>query len=240
MSKSVVMAGWDDVPHLTEESKKEMLAATPPYLRDSRSKGIPGLGAGAVYPIPEEEIMYDVMEIPPWFRRSYGMDVGWKWTAVVFAAHDQDNDITYIYDAYKRSEAQPEIHAAAIKNRYPGDMKLAGVIDPAAAGRSQIDGKNLLQLYRKLGLRLVPADNAVEAGVTKVWSRLSTGNLKIARHLTDLFDEYRLYRRTIEGKIVKEHDHYMDALRYHTMSGLKLAKPLITKTVKGGGGIRYF
>lgn len=240
MSKAVVMAGWDDVPHLEEADKIEMLEATPPHLRDSRAKGIPGLGAGAVYPVPEEDIIFDAMEIPPWFRRSYGMDVGWRWTAVVFCAHDSDQDITYLYDAYKRENAEPEIHAAAIMNRYPKGMKLTGVIDPASNQRSQTDGKQLLMLYRKLGLRLVTADNAVDAGTTKVWSRLSTGNLKIARHLTDWFDEYRLYRRDLNGKIIKEHDHYMDATRYHAMSGLQVAKPVTQHQVKGVRGRKYF
>lgn len=240
MSKAFVMAGWDDVPHLTEESKQEMLEATPPHLRESRSKGIPGLGAGAVYPVPEDDIKYTLTEIPPWFRRSYGMDVGWKFTAVVFGAYDADNDISYIYDAYKRSHAEPEIHAAAIKNRYPKGLIIPGVIDPAAGQRSQIDGENLLQLYRKLGLRLSNADHAVDSGVTRVWSRLSTKNLLIASHLADWFEEYRLYRRTIEGKIVKEHDHYMDATRYYIMSGLKVAKPVLIKEIKGVGGRHYF
>jgi hypothetical protein len=238
--KVVVMAGWDDVPHLTEESKAKMLAGTPPHLRDSRSKGIPGLGSGAIYPISEDDIKFDIMEIPPWFRRSYGMDVGWNATAVVFGAYDPENDIAYIYDAYKRGQAEPDVHASAIRKRYPGGFKLTGCIDPASSGSGQADGKQLMLLYRQEGLRLVPAENAVEAGIAAVYSRLSTGRLKIARHLSDIFDEYRIYRRNENGKIVKEHDHYMDALRYYVMSGLKIAKPIKTQQVRHAGGRKYF
>jgi hypothetical protein len=240
MSKSVVMAGWDDVPHLTEEAKKEMLAGTPPHLRDSRSKGIPSLGSGAIYPIPEEEIQYDIMEIPAWFRRSYGMDVGWNSTAIVFGAYDPDHDIAYIYDGYKRGQAEPEVHAAAVRKRYPNKFTLPGTVDPAARASGQSDGRKLLELYRKEGLRLVPADNAREAGIQEVYSRLSTGRLKIAKHLTDIFDEYRLYRRDELGRIVKENDHYMDALRYYVMTGIKIAKPIVVKQVRNAGGRRYF
>lgn len=240
MSKGAVMAGWDDVPHLTEDAKREMLASTPPHLIDSRSKGVPSLGSGAVYPIPEEEIKFDIMEIPPWWRRAYGMDVGWNFTAVLFGALDVDQDIMYVYDAYKRKQAEPEIHAAAITKRYPQGCKLPGAIDPASRGRSQVDGKNLLHLYRKEGLRLVPADNAREAGIQQVWSRLSTGRLKIARHLSDVFDEYRLYRRDENGKLVKEDDHYMDALRYLIMTGIKIAKPVTVKKIRGATGKKYF
>ena len=238
--KVVIMAGWDDVPHLTEESKAKMLAGTPPHLRDSRSKGIPSLGSGAIYPVPEDEIKFDIMEIPAWFRRSYGMDVGWNATAVVFGAYDADNDIAYIYDAYKRGQAEPDVHASAIRKRYPGGFKLPGAIDPASRGSGQADGKQLLQLYRKEGLRLIEADNAREAGIAEVYSRLSTGRLKIARHLSDVFDEYRIYRRDDMGRIIKEHDHYMDALRYYVMTGIKIAKPVQIKRVRHGGGRRYF
>lgn len=243
MSKAVIMAGWDDVPHLSEDAKKELLASTPPYLRDARSKGIPSLGSGAIYPIPEEEIAFDVasLQIPPWYRRSYSMDVGWNFTAVLFGAYEADQDIAYIYDAFKREKAEPEIVSSGIRKRYPAGFKLPGTIDPASRGRGQADGKQLIQLYRQEGLRLVPADNAVEAGIQEVHSRLSTGRLKIARHLTDFFDEYRLYRRNEMGKIVKENDHYMDALRYYVMTGLRVAKPVTdTHTVKNASGRRYF
>lgn len=243
MSKMVVTAGWEDVPHLDEQVKKELLDATPPHLKDSRSKGTPGLGAGAVYPIPVDDIKFDVgtLQIPPWWRRAYGLDVGWNNTACVFGAYDLDSDIWYIYDGFKRGQCEPEIHASAIRKRYPNGMALPGCIDPAAAGSSQLDGRNLMHLYRvQEKLKLRPADNSVEAGVTTMWSRLSTGGLKIARHLTDWFEEYSIYRRREDGKIIKEHDHYMDATRYLMMTGAKIAKSVETKEVVNAGGRRYF
>lgn len=240
MSKAIIMAGWDDVPHLTEQQKKERLESTPPHLRDSRSKGIPSLGAGAIYDIPPEEIKIDPMPLPPWFRRVYAMDVGWNFTAVVWGAHDVDRDIVYIYDLYKASKAEPDLHAGAVNRRNPGGFKLPGVIDPASRGRSQHDGKQLLHLYRQCGLKIRPADNAVEAGIDAVYNRLSTGRLKVFRDLTPWFDEYLLYRRNENGKIVKEHDHLMDATRYLILSGLKLAKPVRATVISGGQGKRYF
>jgi len=240
MSKSVIMAGWDDVPHLTEEAKAEMLESTPPHLIESRSKGVPGLGSGAVYPIPEKEIVFTPFQIPAWYRRAYGLDVGWNFTACLFGAYDIDTDVLYVYDGYKREKAEVAVHASAIKARYPGGFVLPGAIDPASRGRGQADGKQLLKLYRKEGLRVIEADNAVTAGTDEVRSRLATGRLKIASHLSDFFDEYRIYRRDEKGRIIKEHDHYMDALRYLVMTGLKIAKPITHTSVKGGGGRSYF
>lgn len=53
VGKHVTMASWDDVPHLNEQDKAILLASIPPYQRDARTKGIPQLGSGAVYPVPE-------------------------------------------------------------------------------------------------------------------------------------------------------------------------------------------
>jgi phage terminase large subunit-like protein len=239
-SKLTTTAGWDDVPHLTAEMKREILAGTPSHLQESRSTGRPGLGAGAIFTVPIDEITCDVMPIPPWFRRGYALDVGWNCTAAVFFAHDLDRDIVYIYDVYKRGKVEPDIHTAAIKRRYVGGKPLTGVIDPAARGRSQTDGRNLLQIYRREGLKVVPADNAVTAGIDDVHLRLSSGRLKVFRGLSEWFDEYALYRRAEDGKIVKEDDHLMDATRYAIRTGLKTARAPSVKAVTGGQGKRYF
>jgi hypothetical protein len=73
-------------------------------------------------------------------------------------------------------------------------------------------------MYRKEGLRIYPADNAVEAGIYEVWQRLSTGRLKIFKSCSMLTREMGLYHRDKDGKIVKKHDHLLDALRYLIMA----------------------
>jgi hypothetical protein len=221
------MAGWEDAPHLDPEERDELLASCEPHLRESRSKGIPNLGSGAIFPIPVPEIEVEPFQIKPWFKRCYGMDVGWNWTGVVWGALDPEIDVLYLYDCYKREKAEPEIHAAAIKRRDIRGTNWTGAIDPASRGRSQVDGRSLLKMYRRLGLKVVEADNAVEAGIYNVWSRLSTGRLKIFRGvMSPWFDEYRMYRRDTRGKIIKSNDHLMDATRYLHMTGLKHAKPV--------------
>ena len=39
--KFVIMADWDDAPHLSESEKADLLRSSPPYQRDARTKGIP-------------------------------------------------------------------------------------------------------------------------------------------------------------------------------------------------------
>jgi phage terminase large subunit-like protein len=53
----VTFIEWDDVPHLDAKSKQELLNSIPPYQRDARSKGVPQLGSGAIYPISEDDFV---------------------------------------------------------------------------------------------------------------------------------------------------------------------------------------
>lgn len=219
-SKYLVNVGWDDVPHLDENTKKELLDATPPHLRDARSKGIPSLGSGAIYPIPESEIKCDPFNIPAYWPTCFALDVGWNKTAALWGSWDRDSDIVYIWSEHYRGDAEPSIHAEAIRSRAEW---IPGVIDPASRGRSQRDGVALIDMYQGLGLPIDFANNAVESGIFEVWQRLSTGRLKVFSTLQNFWAEFRLYRRDDKGKIVKQNDHLMDALRYLVMSGLQVA-----------------
>lgn len=219
MVKRVVSCTWDDVPHLTAEDKADMIMSYPPYQRDARTKGIPQLGSGAIYPVEESAIKVDPFDIPKHWPRGYGMDVGWRFTAALFAAHDRETDIVYLYDEHYREQAEPDVHAAAIKRR--GEW-LPGVIDPAARGRSPRDGGKLIDDYNDLGLHLNFAENAVEAGLFECYQRMTTSRLRVFSHLSNYWREYRLYRRDKHGKVVKEMDHLMDCQRYIINSGIPL------------------
>lgn len=232
-SRYMVQASWDDVPHLDEKAKRELLAGTPPHLRDARSKGIPSLGSGAIYPISEEDITCDAFSIPPYWPRAYALDVGWNRTACVWGAHDPETDICYIYSEHYVGQQPPLFHAEAIKAR--GDW-IRGVVDPAARGRSQVDGIQLMREYIGLGLNLVKADNSIEAGIYAVWGRLSTGRLKIFKNCNKTLAEYRVYRRDEKGAIVKANDHAMDALRYYVMTGRSVERTKPVAAPSGGKG----
>lgn len=231
-NRFMLTLGFDDAPHLSEESKAKLLASFPPHERDARSKGTPQLGSGAIYPVPESDILVDDFAIPDHWPRVYGMDVGWNKTAALWAALNRETDTIYLYAEHYRGQAEPSIHAQAVKAR--GDW-IPGVIDPAARGRSQIDGQKLMEMYgpNGLGLDIEKANNAVESGIYEVWTRLSTGRLKVFRSLGNWIQEFRLYRRNDKGQIVKEKDHLMDDTRYLVMSGLARAKTKpVTKPVK--------
>lgn len=182
-------------------------------------RGVPQLGSGAIYPVPESEIIVEPFAIPRYWRRGYALDVGWNRTAALWGAHDTQADVVYLYAEHYRAHAEPSVHAAAIRAR--GEW-IPGVIDPASRGRAQKDGDQLLTNYTDLGLRLVKAVNAVDSGIDEVWTRLSEGRLKVFSNLQNWRAEYRMYRRDEKGRIVKENDHLMDDTRYLCVSGIAI------------------
>jgi|SRR3990167_680995 len=223
MSLYIATATWDDVPHLTEENKLELMAGIPPYLRDAKIRGIPVLGAGLIYPLPEEEIRApDTTPILETYPRGFSMDVGWNRTAVGWFAKNPQSGVVYIHDYYYQGERLPLVHADAIKSR---GAWIPGVIDPRSDGRSQDDGQRLFETYIKCGLKLTKADNSVTTGITAVWQALATGKLKVFAGVQPFWDEIRMYRRKQDenetGKIVKKNDHFMDLVRYFVMSGIQ-------------------
>ena len=221
-TKFIINATWDDAPHLTAKDKKEIWEATLPHLRDARAKGIPQLGAGAIYPILEEDVVTDDFEIPPWYAKCYGFDVGWNATAAVWGAWNREEDVVYIYSVYKQGMREPASHVQAILAR---GLWIPGVIDPSSIGKGKMDGRQMLDEYLGLGLQLAPANNAVEAGIFAVWNRLVSGRLKFFKSCVPLLNEFRLYRRDENGRVAeKQDDHLLDALRYMIMSGLDIAQ----------------
>lgn len=194
----------------------------PPYQRDSRMRGTPQLGAGAIYPVAETDLAVNDFEIPVHWPRAYAMDVGWNKTAVVWGARDNQAGVIYLYSEHYRGQAEPIIHAEAVKSR--GEW-IPGVIDPAADGRSQIDGRRLLEIYRGHGLDVEKADNAVEAGIYETWQLMSSGRLKVFKSLSNWFTELRTYQRNEHGKIVDENRyHLMACTRYFILSGREKMK----------------
>lgn len=247
--RAIVFVSWDDVPHLDEKEKAERIRKIPPYQRDARTKGIPQLGAGAIYPIPEDEIIVAPFAIPKHYRRAYGLDVGGGYsevstggTGAIWGAQNPDTQVVYLYDEYFRAGAEPSVHAAAIKAR---GAWIPGVIDPSARGRSQIDGREMFQMYTDLGLNLTMANNAVEAGIYEVWDALSGGMLKVFRTCERWRAERNLYRRDAKGRIVKERDHLMDGSRYLWLSGRDVmiqqpvSNPQAVSTVRRGGPMGF-
>jgi phage terminase large subunit-like protein len=234
-TRHITMVGWDEVPHLDEQAQQMMLQSIPAYQRAARTKGVPHLGSGVIYPVVEDEFKVKPFEIPAHWPKGYGMDVGWNWTVAVWGAYDRETATWYLYREHARSHAEPPVHAEGINA--PGRW-IPGRIDPAANGRSQADGKQLFQLYKDLGLNLDIAPNSVEAGIYEIWTLLTAGRIKVFSNLRHWFIEYRMYRRDEKGRVVKKNDHLMDASRYLIHSGINWLQvgPDAGKLIRATGG----
>ncbi len=208
-----IAVSWDDAPHLSEEDKKTMMAEMPPNERDARTKGIPALGSGRVYPVSEDDIVVKPFEIPDYFPRAYALDFGWNNTAALWLAQDPVTQVIYAYSTYKKGKVPDSQHAYALKER--GDW-MSGAADPSGGGRRD-DGRMRIDYYRSLGLDLHPGYNSIITGVSQIYNMLESGMLKFFSNLTDLLDEYRVYRYDSKdpNKIARnQEDHLLDALRY--------------------------
>lgn len=223
----------DDAEHLTPEQREIVIRSFAPHEREARTKGVPVMGSGRVFPLEDALIEEEAIQIPAHWPRLAALDFGWDHpTACVWAAWDRDNDVVHIYDCYRAREQPVPIHASAIKARgtwIPMAWPHDGNNDTAA-------GPQLAQQYRGEGVNMLPhhaqyvptshdkKDDdtksnrmSVEAGVQDMLTRMMTGRLKVAKHLNDWWEEFRLYHRE-DGKIVKVRDDLMSATRYLVMS----------------------
>ena len=206
----VITATWNDAPHLTKEQKERLWESIPEYQRDARSKGIPTLGAGAIYPIADEKIVVEDFEIPKHWPRIRGMDTGWNWTAACWQAWDPDSNVKYVYSVYKTGQEKPPIHAEAINRR---GQWIEGPCD--YAGTDQSDGDKIIERYESLDVKVYAADKRGKEGdLFENYNEMVAGKVKVFRSCNMWFEEKRLYRRDLKGKIVKANDHIMDAFQY--------------------------
>jgi phage terminase large subunit-like protein len=218
--RAVVTMTIDDAEHYTPEDRARIIASYPPHEREARTKGIPSLGSGRVFPVEEELIKCAPFTIPSHWVQIGGLDFGWDHpTAAACLAWDRDSDVIYLTKGYRQREATPIVHAAAVKPWglwLPWSWPHDGNNDTAA-------GKNLATQYRDQGLAMLPeratfedGSNGVEAGVTEMLDRMQTGRFKVFETVGDFFEEFRLYHRK-DGKIVKERDDLISATRYALM-----------------------
>ena len=209
--KLVVGATWDDAPHLTTKKRDQLYASMPAWARDSRTKGIPQLGSGAIYPFEEATMKIDPLEIPAHWPRSFAADAQPLVKSHLLAAWDRDTDIVYITPEFKRTNVEAVVQAMAIKSA--GGTSVKGVGD-AALLSSDKDRLKYIDIYRRAGLDCHLAVKGVESGIQRVYDRISADKLKVFKSCGRFFEEFRLYQRDSLGHVIKHNDHLMDCLRY--------------------------
>ena len=229
MSRGVTRMTIEDAEHFTPEQREKIIASYPAHERDARTKGIPILGSGRIFPIDQEAIQVDPIIIPDHWVQIGGLDFGWQHpTAGVKLAWDRDTDIVYVTACYKKKEATPIIHAAAMKP-WGSDLLWAWPHDGYQHDKGS--GLDLHKQYQDQGLKMLSEHATyedggfgVEAGLMDMLDRMQTNRFKVFKHLLDWFSEFLLYHRK-DGKVVKEFDDLMSATRYGIMM-LRFARVL--------------
>lgn len=224
--KAIVMASWEDAPHLSEEMKARLRGNLSEEVLEAREKGIPSVGTGMCYPIKESQILVERFAIPDRFKQAYSIDFGWSPdpTVGLFAAYDPETDVMYLTKEYSRKEATPTSHADSL-TRLGADW-IRGVADPFGGSQSsQVDGESLIYKYSDAGLNIQPARRDKKLnGIVDVLQLMQEGRLKIFDDLEGWLGEFRMYAYDDKGKPRDGDDHFMDAMRYLVQSFHDVAK----------------
>ena len=218
----------EEALHYSAEERQRIIDSYPPHERECRTKGIPVLGSGRIFPVEESKIAVEHREFPKHWARIGGMDFGWDHPfSAVELVHDRDTDTVYVARCYRLKESTPVEHAAALR-RWGKSLNWAW---PRDGKRETLEGAGiaLAEQYREQGLTMLhecaqfeDGSVSVEAGLMAMLDRMRTGKLKVFREHLDWFEEFRLYHRK-DGKVVKEGDDLLCATRYALMM-LRYAK----------------
>lgn len=206
----------EDALHIHPDQRQDIIDTFPDYEVEARTRGIPILGSGRIFKVPESEIVVEPFKIPDHFSQLGGLDFGYDHPfAAVRAAWDRDNDCVYICNEYKKREATPPVHAAAIK---PWGEWLPFTWPHDGATHDKGSGVVLASQYRKQGVHMLSEHAtfqeggfSTEAAILEAQSRFESGRLKIFRNLGQTLSEYRMYHRK-DGLIVKKNDDLLSAI----------------------------
>lgn len=225
--RKIYTATWDDAPHLSEQDKIDYLATYPEHERDARSKGIPMMGEGALFPIADKDIVCEPFKIPDHYFRICGVDYGINHPAAgAWLAVDGDTGNVYLYDEYKKDKELPPYHANAIKQRDPwGFIPVVGPHD--GMNEEKGSGQKVAEQYALNGVNMLPftarydddigGRQAVEPVVQEMLTMMRNGSFKVFSTCTEFMSEKRgLHRK--DNKIVALNDDLFKAVTYAMMT----------------------
>jgi phage terminase large subunit-like protein len=220
--RHIVQMQIEDALHFTADEIATIVKSYPKHELEARTKGIPVLGSGRIFPVEESKIVCEHRDFPRHWPRIGGCDFGWDHPfAAVELVWDRDTDTVYVARCHRLKEATPIEHAAAIRP-WGKDLRWAW---PRDGKRETLEGAgiSLAEQYRAQGLNMLhehaqfeDGSVSVEAGLMLMLDRMRTGKLRVFKEHNDWWEEFRLYHRK-DGKVVKEGDDLLCATRYALM-----------------------
>jgi len=230
MSKHVTTMTIYDAEHYSDEEREMIVDGYAEHERDARAKGIPTMGSGAIFPVPEKDIVCEPFPIPLFWRRIAGIDFGWDHpTGVTWLAYDADSDIVYVTDTYKARRTLMPIIASAIKSR--GKWIPCAWPHDGHQVKDAKHGQQIAKQYRDEGVNMLREHAqfkkdkkneaqgsvvSVEAGLQEMLTRMQTGRWKVFNTQELWLEEFRMYHRE-DGVVVKLYDDVISSSRYAYM-----------------------
>ena len=139
--------------------------------------------------------------------KSYLLGVDWGFspnpTAILFFGLDGDNNLHLIEERKVNKLVNSRI--VSMCDKYL-KFEPVVIVDPSAP--------SLISEFEQEGFNTQKADNAVDAGISRVQDYLHKGKLTIDPQCTEFVKELEGYIYNKDGKPIKINDHMMDACRY--------------------------
>jgi phage terminase large subunit-like protein len=212
----------DDVDHYDEEQRQQIVASYSEHEVEARTRGVPVMGSGVIFPVPRRLIEVDHRDIPDHWPRIGGMDFGWTHAfAACELAWDRDADTVYLIRSFKQKESTPIMHSATLR-AWGKNLRWAW---PRDGRRQTLEGAGipLMRQYEEQGLNMLfehaqheDGGVSVEAGLMMWLDRMKSGRFKVFHGLEDFWQEFALYHRR-DGKVFAENDDLLCAVRYALM-----------------------
>jgi phage terminase large subunit-like protein len=226
----LVRASWDDAPHLNEATKEQLLSVYSPMEREMRSKGVPELGSGVIFPIADDDIVVEPFAIPEHWIKLIGIDLGFDHpNGAAYVTKDPGNDTYYLVDEYSERKQTVPMHAIGIRG-LGGDTIPCQFPHDAFKHDAGGSGKQFIKLYEAQGIKAVPTTfsnpptvdgkpggNSVEFGLHWMLDKMQSGKLKVFSTCRKWLQEKATYHRK-DGKVIALDDDMISASRYAFLS----------------------
>lgn len=207
-----------DNPYLPKSYVEQLCREYTGVFYDRYIRGLWTQAEGLVYQTALEQAvipdipLFEITEnAPVWVSIDYGITnpfaaLLWTVRGGAVVAFDE-----YSFDSrengYRKTDAMLYKELKAKISRYNVESI---VVDPSAS--------SFIEEIRADGLfTVIPADNEVVPGIQNVDNLIQLDRLKVCERCREAVDEFGQYvwdSKSAETKVIKEHDHAMDAIRY--------------------------
>lgn len=220
-------SGWDDCPHLNKKDKEQLKKDYPMHEVEARTLGIPMMGEGAIFTVPEDNLVVTPFEIPGHWFRIKGIDFGMDHpSAVADLAWDKHKNIMYVTRVWRQSNCHINTHAEAINAVDPW-IPVSWPHD--GMKRVQIGRGGMIQmkeLYKQKGVKMLSRSARYKNDIggrqdpwpiiKEVQEREEAGEIKYFSNCSKLLEERRNYH-VKEGLIVTRREDILKAMFYAIM-----------------------